>query len=1207
MNNKRKKSESYIALEKLCQERIVFLDGAMGTMIQRQGFEEEDFHGNHFHGCSCELKGNNDLLSLTRPDVIKKIHKSYLEAGADLIETNSFSSTAISQSDYGLEKSVFEINKSAATVANEAIAEFVAAGGNKNKFVVASMGPTNKTTSMSPDVNDPAARAISFDELKRDYAEQIRGLMAGGADIILVETIFDTLNAKAALLAIEEYMDEVGILYPVMVSGTISDASGRTLSGQTPSAFYNSVSNYSLFSIGFNCALGAKDMLPHLEELSKIAKCRISAHPNAGLPNEFGDYDQGPEDMARLISEFGERGLINIVGGCCGTTPEHLDKICKAVAVHSPRKFVEIPRYTRLSGMEPLVITPESNFINIGERTNVSGSLKFARLIREKKYEEALQVAIDQVNNGAQIVDLNLDDGMLETEEEMVHFLNLMMSEPDVARCPIMIDSSKWEVIVAGMKCVQGKGIVNSISLKEGEEVFKARALEAYRYGFAVVAMAFDENGQADSLAKRIEICERMYKILVEEIGFPPEDIFFDNNVLTVATGMPEHNNYALDYIAAVKHLKQSCPYVHFTGGISNVSFSFRGNNPIRESMHSAFLFHAIAAGLDSGIVNPSMLTVYDSIDKNELELVEDVLLNRREDSTERLVDYAETIKDRNKGKTIDTQEWRKDDVETRLSYALVKGITNFIEEDAEEARLKLKNPVQVIEGPLMSGMDRVGDLFGSGQMFLPQVVKSARVMKKAVAYLLPFIEEMKAQNSGCEVKESSMQKILLATVKGDVHDIGKNIVSVILSCNNYEVIDLGIMVPCEKILAAAIEHKVDAIGLCGLITPSLEEMENVAKEMKKANINLPLLVGGATTSNTHTSVKIAPHTETPVAYVPDASRCVGILDGLLNETRSSEYINQLKLKQAKKREDHASRNNAPSVKLSLEEARKNAPNICGEDGKEYKAVAPKKPGLHVFENYPLEELRQYIDWTFFFRAWDLKGIYPKILNDDKYGEQANLLFSEANKMLDHIIANNLIEARAVVNIFPVRKENEDVYLFDKNGADSSDVFHFPRQLQKRPAGKPNLCLADFVGQDNDWMGVFAVTAGLGVSDLSKKYQDENDDYKAIMVAAIADRLAEALAEAIHLKVRRELWGYESNETPVSLNELVKENFQGIRPAPGYPACPNHADKEIIWKLLDGEKNLKAQLTESYMINPAASVSGFYFAHPESQYFGVGK
>jgi 5-methyltetrahydrofolate--homocysteine methyltransferase len=1209
MNITRQKSQSWIDLEALCAQRIVYLDGAMGTMIQRHSLQEEDFRANAFPSCSCELKGNNDLLSITRPDIIKDIHKLYLQAGADLIETNSFSGTRVAQSDYTLEDSVFEINRAAAQVAKQAVQEFVQESKCvEPKFVVGSMGPTNRVASMSPDINDPSKRNITFDVLKHDYAEQVRGLMQGGADVLLVETITDTLNCKAALSAIEDYFDEVGLEYPVMVSGTITDASGRLLAGQTVQAFYNSIRNYTLFSVGFNCALGAKDMLTHLADLHTVCEFKISSHPNAGLPNQFGQYDEGPNDMAPQVEDFAARGLVNIVGGCCGTTPEHIRAIKELAQKHAPRAVpAEIVQYgkngsqarTRLSGLESLVITNETNFLNIGERTNVAGSPKFARLIREKDYASALQIAVQQVENGAQVIDVNVDDGMLDSQSEMTHFLNLLMTEPDVAKCPIMIDSSKWDVILAGMKCVQGKGIVNSISLKEGEEEFVQRAQQIYRMGFAVVAMAFDEKGQADSLQKRVEIGDRMYSILVHKIGFPPEDIFFDMNVLTVATGMEQHENYAKDFIEAVRILHQKYPLVHFTGGISNVSFSFRGNNPIRESMHSAFLYHAVQAGLDSGIVNAGMLTVYDDIETNEKERIEDVLLNRRPDATERLVEYAETVRDRGSAKIEEVAAWREEPVQARLTYALVKGIDAYIEQDVEEARLQIANPVQVIEGPLMDGMNKVGDLFGAGKMFLPQVVKSARVMKRAVAYLLPYIE------AGKEGESSSAGKFLLATVKGDVHDIGKNIVGVVLGCNNYDVVDMGIMVPCDKIIQKAIEENVDAIGLSGLITPSLDEMVHIAKEMERAGLHIPLLIGGATTSQAHTSVKIASATSNPVVYVPDASRAVGVLENLLHPVKKRKYVEEVQSKQQAVRQKYL---NAPQKKLaSLAQARANAfvPSGCGEPLGDcaggYPVQEPLQPGVHVFDDFDLAQLVDYIDWTFFFHTWELHGTYPKILEDAVVGEQAKELLADAKEMLQDIIHKKLFTAKAVVGIFKAKPQGDDVLIGE---GDQAQILHFMRQQQIRE-GRPNFCLSDFLNPQGDYMGAFAVSAGFGSQELAQSYQQDNDDYRAIMAEALADRLAEALAEKMHEIVRTQIWGYAANES-LSRQEVLQEKFVGIRPAPGYPACPDHTEKQTLWQLLQVQQNIGMTLTESYMMWPAASVSGWYFAHPESTYFGVG-
>jgi len=1186
---KRIPTPAWESLNQAANERILYLDGAMGTMIQRHVLEEDDFRGAFFQNAQKNLKGNNDLLSMTRPEIIRDIHIKYLEAGADIIETNSFSGTRIAQSDYGLEDRVYEINKAAAQVAREAIDRYLETDSSRPRFVAGSMGPTNRTASMSPDVNDPGARAITYAELKTNYREQVDALMDGGADILLVETVFDTLNAKAALSAIEDYMDDHQVLIPVMVSGTITDASGRTLSGQTVSAFYYSLRNYTIFSMGFNCALGAKEMLPHLEDLSAIADCSVSAHPNAGLPNEFGKYDQGPGNMSPLTEEFTRRGLLNILGGCCGTTPDHIRAMREQTVKYAPRQIPELERVTVLSGLEPLKINAESNFINIGERTNMSGSLKFARLIREGNLEEAVAVAAQQVENGANVIDVNLDDGMLDSQEMMVRFLNLLMAEPDIAKCPIMIDSSRWEVIEAGMQCVQGKGIVNSISLKEGEDVFKERARQIMRHGFATVAMAFDENGQADSLERRKEVCTRMYRILVDEVGFRPEDIFFDANVLTVATGMEEHNGYALDFIEAVRYIRKELPYVHCTGGISNVSFSFRGNNAIRESMHSCFLYHAVKAGLDSGIVNAGMLTVYDSIDPKEKEIIEDVLLNRRDDATERLLDYAETVKGRSSKAEAEAGEWRNLEIKERLTYSLIKGITKFIEDDTEEVRKLLGDPVQVIEGPLMDGMNKVGDLFGSGQMFLPQVVKSARVMKKAVAWLQPFIE---AQQSGDETHNAGT--FLIATVKGDVHDIGKNIVSVVLSCNNYDVIDLGIMVPAEKIVAAAIEHKVDAVGLSGLITPSLDEMVHVAEELKRAGVQVPLLIGGATTSSIHTAVKIAPTAGGPVVYVSDASRAVGVLDSFLSKDRKAKAAQDNEEAQQKLRDAHASRN--ATVFKDLEQVRSEATSTQSP------APAPKQMGAHFISEYPLAELVPYIDWTFFFHTWDLKGTFPKILDNEKYGTQARELYDDAQKMLQQVVDEKWLTAQAAWRIFPVQKFGDDVSVLDETGSEL-ETLHFLRQQSENSKGR---CLTDFLAEGQDYMGAFAVTAGVGLDQKTQEFRDNQDDYNAILLEALADRLAEAMAEKLHEDVRRRHWGYAPEES-LSSEELLKEKFQGIRPAPGYPACPDHTEKATLFRMLELPAENEMTLTESFMIHPGAAVSGWYFASPDSVYFSIGK
>ena len=1215
-------------IREVLKEKILILDGAMGTMIQKYKLEEEDFRGERLKEHPNDLKGNNDLLSVTRPDIIKEIHAAYLEAGADILETNTFSGTHIAQADYKLEELTYEINYHSARIAKEVATEFNKKTPDKPRYVAGSLGPTNKTASLSPDVNKPGYRAITFDELVEAYYEQTRGLVEGGVDMLLVETVFDTLNCKAALFAIDKYFEdtrnnqeplpevknlsflgEKGKKIPVMVSGTITDASGRTLSGQTTEAFWHSIRHADLISVGLNCALGADLLRPYVQELGRIADIPVSAHPNAGLPNEFGEYDQSAKEMADILEGFAKDGLVNIVGGCCGTTPQHITAIAERVNQYSPRPIPEGEKLMKLSGLEPLTIKPETNFVNIGERTNVTGSRKFARLITENQYDEALEVAKDQVEGGAQVIDVNMDEGMLDSEEAMVKFLNLIASEPDIAKLPIMIDSSKWSVIEAGLKCIQGKGIVNSISLKEGEEAFKENARLVRRYGAAVIVMAFDEKGQADSYERRVEICQRSYDILVNEIGFPAEDIIFDPNILTVATGIEEHNNYAVDFINATQWIKENLPYAKVSGGVSNISFSFRGNNVVREAMHSAFLYHAIRAGLDMGIVNAGMIEVYEEIPKELLEKVEDVLLNRRDDSTEKLLEFAEQVK--GSGKKVEKDmSWREEPVEKRLSHALIKGIVDFIIEDTEEARQQHESPLQVIEGPLMDGMNVVGDLFGEGKMFLPQVVKSARVMKKAVAYLIPYIEEEKKQNKS---QASNAGKILLATVKGDVHDIGKNIVGVVLACNNYEIIDLGVMVPMDKILSTAEKEQVDIIGLSGLITPSLDEMVFVAKEMERRGMNLPLLIGGATTSRIHTAVKIDPNYSGPVVHVLDASKSVPVASQFIQHGES--YKQKVKEEYSGLREGHAKRQTQKNY-ISLEEAREN------KFATDWATLEPAKPnflGVKVFEDYPLEEIREYIDWTPFFQTWQLRGKYPKILQDPEKGEEARKLFADAQAMLDRLVNQKLLQANAVMGIFPANTVGEDdinLYQFSDNGQQQVDKsntlaqLHFLRQQGKRSSSVPNLALSDFVAPEDtgktDYVGGFAVTTGIGIEKITAEYEKQHDDYNSILVKALADRLAEAFAELMHAKVRKEFWGYAANEV-LDNESLIREKYRGIRPAPGYPACPDHLEKQTLFELLEVEKNTGIKLTESYAMFPAASVSGWYFSHPESKYFGLGK
>jgi 5-methyltetrahydrofolate--homocysteine methyltransferase len=1198
------------------EKRILIIDGAMGTMIQRYTLTEEDFRGQRFANHPCDVKGNNDLLNITRPDIIKAIHKEYLAAGADIIETNTFSTQRISMADYQMEELSYELSYEGAKIAKEAAVEFMSENPNRKCFVAGAIGPTNRTLSLSPDVNDPGFRAISYNELFEAYYEQVRGLVDGGSDVLLIETIFDTLNAKVAIAAIKQYEEVVGKKLEIMISGTITDASGRTLSGQTAEAFLNSVAHAKPLSIGFNCALGAKEMRPHIEELAAKAECYVSAYPNAGLPNEFGAYDELPHETAHLVDDFITSGFVNIVGGCCGTTPEHIGCIAKKAAKASPRKIPTIEPHLRLSGLEPVTITPESIFVNVGERTNITGSPKFAKLILGDDYEAALAVALQQVEGGAQIIDVNMDEGMIDSEAAMTKFLNLIASEPDIAKLPIMVDSSKWTVIEAGLKCLQGKGIVNSISLKEGEDAFKANARKIMRYGAAVVVMAFDEQGQADNYDRRIEICKRSYDILVNEIGFPPQDIIFDPNILTVATGLEEHNNYAVDFIEATRWIKQNLPHAKVSGGVSNISFSFRGNNVVREAMHSAFLYHAIKAGLDMGIVNAGMLEVYEEIEPELLERVEDVLLNRREDATERLVEFAETVK--NKGKAVVKDEaWRKASVEERLSHSLVKGIVEFLDDDVEEARQKYDRPLQVIEGPLMDGMNIVGDLFGAGKMFLPQVVKSARVMKKAVAYLLPFIEEEKRANPDAG-QSSSSGKVLLATVKGDVHDIGKNIVGVVLACNNFEIVDMGVMVPAQEIIKKAKEINADIIGLSGLITPSLDEMVHFAKEMEREGFTIPLIVGGATTSRIHAAVKIAPNYSGPAIHVLDASRSVTVCSTLMNGELKQGYVDQIKAEYDKAREAHLNKRSDKRFK-TLEEARANKFQI---DLSQI-APAPTFTGTKVLEDYSLEELLPYIDWTPFFHTWELKGSYPRIFEDKNVGTEATKLFDDAQALLKRIIDEKLLKAKAVFGFWPAQAIGDDIELrvagdelrddqVPQPTAQNSQLIkiHTLRQQAEKVDGQPYYALSDFIAPADsgkqDYFGGFALTAGIGCDELVAEYEKNHDDYNSIMVKALADRLAEAFAEKLHELVRKEYWGYAKDEQLMN-DELIKEQYAGIRPAPGYPACPEHTEKGTLFALLQAEEKIGLKLTESYAMYPTAAVSGFYFSHPESRYFGLGK
>ncbi len=1188
------------ALKNLLRERIVILDGAMGTMLQSQQLEEPVFRGSEFLNHPRDLRGNFDVLNITAPHIVQAIQRAYFEAGADIIKTNTFNSNAISALDYGLENHVHALNVAGARIAREVADEFAAFHPGRIGLVAGSMGPTNRTASMSQDVNSPASRGVTFDKLREIYYEQARGLVEGGVDILLVETIFDTLNAKAALFAIDEYFEASGQRVPVMVSVTIVDQSGRTLSGQTVEAFWISVSHMDLLSVGINCALGAKQMRPYVEELSHLAPIYISCHPNAGLPNAFGGFDETPERMAADLHDFASSGWLNIAGGCCGTTPAHIKAIAEAVRGLAPHVLSKPERYTRFSGLEPLVLRPDSRFVNIGERTNVTGSPKFSKLILAGEYEAALAVARQQVENGAQIIDINMDEAMLDSEQAMTTFLHHIAAEPDIARVPIMIDSSNWKIIEAGLKCVQGRGIVNSVSLKEGEDAFRERAKLIRRYGAAMVVMAFDEKGQADSLARKMEVCSRSYRILTQEAGVAPEDIIFDPNILTVATGIEEHNNYAVDFIEATRQIKATLPYAKVSGGVSNISFSFRGQNVVREAMHSAFLYRAIQAGLDMAIVNAGQLAIYEEIPKDLLNLVEDVLLNRRPDSTERLLAFTETVKAKEKGQ-VEEDSWRKGTLEERLTHGLVKGIADYIEEDTEEARLKYGKPLLVIEGPLMDAMNVVGDLFGSGRMFLPQVVKSARVMKKAVAHLQPYLEaEKQASGGGAYVKG----RIVIATVKGDVHDIGKNIVGVVLGCNNYEVIDLGVMVPTEKILTTARETNADLIGLSGLITPSLEEMVHVAKEMERQGFTMPLLIGGATTSRTHTAVKIAPAYRNAVVHVQDASRAVGVMGNLVSQELRGNYADENRLEQERAREKHQSRKAQPL--LSLADARNKKPVY------DWSAYTPPRPsflGTRVYSPVPLEEIVPYIDWTPFFHAWELRGIYPKIFEQENVGPRAKELFDDAQKLLDRIVREKLLEARAVIGFFPANSVQEDIEVYGDESRHMLTTFHTLRQQTLRENKEPSYAVADFIAPRDsgkvDYLGAFAVTAGLHIEPLVARFEKDNDDYNALMTKALADRLAEALAELTHKRARIE-WGYGQDEN-LSYEDLVRERYRGIRPAPGYPALPDHTEKRALFDLLCAEKNAGITLTENFAMYPAAAVSGFYFSLPQSKYFAVGK
>ncbi|WP_312724046.1 methionine synthase [Stutzerimonas kunmingensis] len=1189
------------ALHQAFKERILILDGGMGTMIQSYKLEEEDYRGARFADWPQDVKGNNDLLLLSRPDIIQAIEKAYLDAGADILETNTFNATQVSQADYGMESLVYELNVEGARLAREVADAKTAETPDRPRFVAGVLGPTSRTCSISPDVNNPGYRNVTFDLLVENYVEATRGLIEGGADLILIETIFDTLNAKAAIFSVQQVFEDEGVELPIMISGTITDASGRTLSGQTTEAFWNSVRHAKPISVGLNCALGAKDLRPYLEELSSKADTFVSAHPNAGLPNAFGEYDETPAEMAAVVEEFASSGFLNIIGGCCGTTPAHIQAIAEAVSKYPPRAIPDIPKACRLSGLEPFTIDRSSLFVNVGERTNITGSAKFARLIREENYTEALEVALQQVEAGAQVIDINMDEGMLDSKAAMVTFLNLIAGEPDISRVPIMIDSSKWEVIEAGLKCIQGKGIVNSISMKEGVEQFKQQAHLCKRYGAAVVVMAFDEAGQADTAARKREICQRSYDILVNDVGFPPEDIIFDPNIFAIATGIDEHNNYAVDFIEACAFIRDNLPYALTSGGVSNVSFSFRGNNPVREAIHSVFLFHAIKAGLTMGIVNAGQLEIYDEIPKELRDAVEDVVLNRSANGTEGLLELADKYKGDGSVKEAETEEWRSLPVDKRLEHALVKGITAFIVEDTEECRQQCKRPIEVIEGPLMSGMNVVGDLFGAGKMFLPQVVKSARVMKQAVAHLIPFIEAEKGD------KPEAKGKILMATVKGDVHDIGKNIVGVVLGCNGYDVVDMGVMVPAEKILQTAIAEKCDIIGLSGLITPSLDEMVHVAKEMQRQGFSLPLMIGGATTSKAHTAVKIDPqYHNDAVVYVTDASRAVGVATTLLSKELKPAFVDKTREEYAMIRERTANRS-ARTERLSYAQAVANKPQF---DWASYTPVKPSFTGRQLLEDIDLRTLAEYIDWTPFFIAWDLAGKYPRILEDEVVGEAATALFSDAQAMLNKLIDEKLIRARAVFGFWPANQvQNDDLEVYGDGGEKLATLHHLRQQIIK-PDAKPNLSLADFVAPKDsgitDYVGGFICTAGIGAEELAKAYQDKGDDYNSIMVKALADRLAEACAEWLHQQVRKQYWGYAKDEL-LSNEELIREQYKGIRPAPGYPACPDHTEKGTLFQLLDADGISQVTLTEHYAMLPTAAVSGWYFAHPEAQYFAVGK
>lgn len=1202
-NNQQSIEAMLTRLSQQLQQHILFLDGAMGTMIQSYKLEENDYRGNRFEDWSSDLKGNNDLLSLTQPQIIEAIHAEYLTAGADIIETNTFNGTRVAMADYQMEEISAEINFASAKIARKVADEFTRKNPDRPRYVAGVLGPTNRTCSISPDVNDPAFRNISFDELSAAYLESAIALVNGGVDILLVETVFDTLNAKAALFALEQLFQQLGYRYPVFISVTITDASGRTLTGQTTEAFYNSLRHISPLVIGLNCALGAKELRQYVEELSRISECYISAHPNAGLPNEFGGYDETPENMADEIAEWADNGLVNIVGGCCGTGPDHIRALVEQIATIPPRQIPQIDRALRLSGLEPFTLDKNSLFANVGERTNVTGSAKFLRLIKEELFEEALEVAKEQIDNGAQLIDINMDEGMIDSKNYMVKFLNLIASEPDISRVPIMLDSSKWEVIEAGLKCIQGKGIVNSISLKEGEEAFIKQATLVKQYGAAAIVMAFDEQGQADTVDRKFEICQRAYKILTEVVHFPAEDIIFDPNIFAIATGIEEHNNYAVDFIEATRKIKQHLPYALVSGGVSNVSFSFRGNSIVREAIHAVFLYHAIKNGMDMGIVNAGQLAIYDDIEPELKQAVEAVVLNLSADATDNLLTLAEKYLGISSAVKQKDDAWRSLAVKERIEHALVKGLNEFIEADTEEFRIQSERALDVIEGPLMDGMNIVGDLFGSGKMFLPQVVKSARVMKKAVAYLFPFIEEEK-KLSGHAAKSNG--KILMATVKGDVHDIGKNIVSVVLQCNGYEVVDLGVMVPCEQILKQAQQQQCNIIGLSGLITPSLDEMVHVAEEMQRQNFKIPLMIGGATTSKTHTAVKIAPNYKQTVVYVPDASRAVGVANKLLADDASG-FQQQISAEYDELRETFAHRQQNRKLR-SLHEARKNKPEILWEN---YRPPSPTFTGIKIFQDYPLQDLMERIDWTPFFRSWELAGKFPKILDDEIVGEAATKIYADAREMLKKIVNEKWLIARAVIGFFPANSSGDDLILYQNEARTEEKMrLHHLRQQSDRKNAKSNYCLSDFIApvesQLMDYLGAFAVTAGIGIDEHIERFEQDHDDYSSIMLKALADRLAEALAERMHELVRQKFWGYSYKEN-FSNEEIIKEKYQGIRPAPGYPACPDHTEKALLWQLLQPDENIGLQLTDAFAMTPTAAVSGWYFSHPDARYFGVGK